>query len=585
MRGTTDTTIDPLSNTTREQAIALLRRTFVSYYVPSSGDDDPTNPDPIDPTDPDPDPDPGKGFKPIIGIEVIDMKPGVEIIINDPKPKPKPIEAFEDIEFKPKPGTELVADIVGSKTLKNIGRGYNVFGRYASGLSLLNVVLDAEKLDKAGQIEYFPINSAEFREIEGTSLEVYAKDMTTSASVKGGYLGFKASAEINFSSSYRSQSTSYYNTIQYLIMKDHLFIKASCNYRNYLLPEVKTLLDTGKLNGESKTPEWIFENYGGYVLVNGIFGGRLEYHVTANSEYCGSYSNFKANVKAGYNAGVGSISGEYNHEKAEQREKFLSNSATTVITYGGTGQDGTVLSVSQQGVSKLQEWRDSVPGAPAFAAFGETNALLPIWELCSTEARANELKAAFEVYAKSQGNTLVLPKKGITVWVNENYVGDSKVFDVGNYSNMGDFGINDQISSLRVEPGRQVRAYQHDNYGGRFWIFEGGKQYTLGGSWWDNTISSMIVEDANENNVVAARIYWDEDYGGSYQVLPVGDYPNMSKFLVTNDKASSIKVTPGYKVIVYWDVDYKGGSREFTSDVSNLGSWNDKISSIKVMKK
>ena len=483
-----------------------------------------------------------------------------------------------------KNGTVTPADKASIKTLKDIGRGYNIFGRYASSISLKNAVLDADKLVEKGQIQRTELNTSDFKEIEGESLQEYAKDMKNSANLQGEYLGFKASMDTSFSSSFRSKSTSYYNTINYLIMQDSLFIKASCNYKEYLLPDVKAILDTGTYNGRKWTPAQIFDDYGCYVLVNGIFGGRLEYNVTANSEFCSSYSNFMANVKASYNSSIGSVGGELNHEGTVNREEFAKNSATTVITYGGTAQDGSVLSANQQGPSNLQVWRDSVLSKPVLVAFGETGALIPIWELCSTTARSNELKKAFDEYAK--GKEVIIPKKGATAYERVNYVGRSYVFDAGSYSNLNSINFNDMISSIKVEPGFRVRAYEHANFSGGFRIFEGGYWYDDVGARIRGKTSSMIVEEANESNKVVATIFQDVNYKGNYQELVLGSYPNMSNFFVGNDSVSSIKVAPGYKVMAYEHTNYGGKLVEFTSNTSSFGSisFNDKISSLKVVK-
>ena len=310
--------------------------------------------------------------------------------------------------------TMTLSDLEGIKTLKDIGRGYDVFGRYASNLSLKNAVLDIDGpngLIAKGQVEEGKLPIGNFREIEGESLEEYAKDMTTTVNISGGFLGFKASVETSFSSSYRSKSSSYYDTINYLVMEDSLYIEGSCNYKDYLLPDVKAILNTGKYNGRTFTNEEIFDIYGGYVLVDGIFGGRLEFNVTADSEFCGGYSNFKANVSASYNAGIGSVTEEYGSETAENREDFLRNSSTTVITYGGTAQDGRTLTGGQQNPSVLQAWRDSVPSRSVLVDFGEVgqDALIPIWTLCEDQGRGVELAFAFREYAKANGRTIILP--------------------------------------------------------------------------------------------------------------------------------------------------------------------------------
>ena len=341
---------------------------------------------------------PGFDHIPVVEKTPITLKPGITAPI---KFSPEILEQLGH------PQTVTEGNKGGIKTLMDIGRGFDVFDRYASGLSLRNAVLDADKLVAAGQIQRSVLYTGDFREIEGKSLKEYSTEMTTKAKVSGGFMCFKASVETSFSSAYRSKATSYYDTINYLIMQDNLFIKGSCNYKDYVLPDVKAILDTGKYNGKNWTPAEIFEKYGGYVLVDGIFGGRLEYNVTADSEYCSSYNNFKSNVKASYNVGFASVSGEVDHEEEMNKEQFNSNSSTTVITYGGSAQDGK--SITDKSGAALQTWRDSVPDRSVLVEFGPTGALIPIWELCSSQARADELKTAFNEYSK--GKQTIFPSQ------------------------------------------------------------------------------------------------------------------------------------------------------------------------------
>ena len=51
---------------------------------------------------------------------------------------------------------------------------------------------------------------------------------------------------------------------------------------------------------------------------------------------------------------------------------------------------------------------------------------------------------------------------------------------------------------------------------------------------------------------------------------------------IGNDNISSIKISPGVTVKVYADIDFKGESAEFTGDVADLGSFDNKISSLTI---
>lgn len=77
--------------------------------------------------------------------------------------------------------------------------------------------------------------------------------------------------------------------------------------------------------------------------------------------------------------------------------------------------------------------------------------------------------------------------------------------------------------------------------------------------------------------------------GGSTVSLAEGDYnlSDMNAAGLGNDAIISVKVTPGYKVIGYWDSNFSGDVLEITADCDNLNdlkpNWSAAISSLKVV--
>lgn len=83
-----------------------------------------------------------------------------------------------------------------------------------------------------------------------------------------------------------------------------------------------------------------------------------------------------------------------------------------------------------------------------------------------------------------------------------------------------------------------------------------------------------------------ATVYKDCNYAGTAVSLPVGNYTlsQLQARGIVNDDISSIKVSSGYAIQVYWDDNYLGSTLTFTTDNACLvdEGWNDKISSLKV---
>ena len=101
----------------------------------------------------------------------------------------------------------------------------------------------------------------------------------------------------------------------------------------------------------------------------------------------------------------------------------------------------------------------------------------------------------------------------------------------------------------------------------------------------------MIVSAQTANHVY---FYQDINYKGAVISFDgIRDVPDLRAYPIGvgsanwNDRISSIKVGTGVKLIVYKDINYKGGSYALTGPawISTLVSngWNDKISSFRVV--
>ncbi|HVJ21654.1 MAG TPA: carbohydrate-binding protein [Polyangiaceae bacterium] len=88
-------------------------------------------------------------------------------------------------------------------------------------------------------------------------------------------------------------------------------------------------------------------------------------------------------------------------------------------------------------------------------------------------------------------------------------------------------------------------------------------------------------------------VYHDPAYAGVSAGLALGDY-NMGQLNalgIANDQISSLKVSPGYQVVLYQHIDFGGFAGTFTGDVSDLasstagrtsGTWNNDTTSLRV---
>ena len=80
--------------------------------------------------------------------------------------------------------------------------------------------------------------------------------------------------------------------------------------------------------------------------------------------------------------------------------------------------------------------------------------------------------------------------------------------------------------------------------------------------------------------------YKDCNYSGFSAGFGVGDYnlQKLNELGIGDDAMSSLKITQGFKAILFQDDNFTGGSTVINSDNSCLnGTWNDKVTSIRVL--
>lgn len=80
-------------------------------------------------------------------------------------------------------------------------------------------------------------------------------------------------------------------------------------------------------------------------------------------------------------------------------------------------------------------------------------------------------------------------------------------------------------------------------------------------------------------------VYENSNYGGFHAGLPIGAYKLAGLQLkgVLNDEISSLKIAEGYKVVLFEHENFLGDSIVLTTDNATLGTWNEKVSSVKVL--
>lgn len=98
------------------------------------------------------------------------------------------------------------------------------------------------------------------------------------------------------------------------------------------------------------------------------------------------------------------------------------------------------------------------------------------------------------------------------------------------------------------------------------------------------TIGCSFVIDGPKTVVATftamATMYQDGDFRGFSQQFAPGRYPSLSRQPIGNDSISSLKVPPGWTVLLCQDDNYEGGCRRFTTDSRDAADFGDDASSL-----
>ena len=206
-------------------------------------------------------------------------------------------------------------------------------------------------------------------------------------------------------------------------------------------------------------------------------------------------------------------------------------------------------------VSNLQDWNDKI-----------------------TAIRVQSDRIGFD----GSGNE---PQNGACFYLDADYHGETFCVNSDeSQRNLGD-RYNDRISSIRIFGNAKVTVYEDENFNGSRQTF---RQDAPNLHDWNDRITSFQVTGGQYGGrgsgyapTNGACFYADADHRGDSFCLNAGEnLRNVEDRF--NDRISSIRVYGRARVVVYENENFGGASRTFGRDVSNLGNFNDKITSVEV---
>ncbi len=307
----------------------------------------------------------------------------------------------------------------------NIGRGYNVFGEYASANALKSPVLDLQKLVRDNMLERKRIDDSDYSDVVGSSARNYSKNLSTNTGLGISYGAFQLGFNADYNNGEDVDEDRYYGKVSYLIKKYDIYVKPASaqELKPYMTDDFKEMINSNAM------PTKVFEAYGHYVLLDAITGGRLDFIISKRKTDTTTYTDFKSGIGLSFKAFNLGFKG---HTKDKLKE-FFSDADVSLKTTGGKPLD---LRTYENDENALEDWANSIYAEgdeldrANIIEFGTTRgsikgALVPVWEFADSPERRELLKESFK------GKRYRLDSK---IFPNDKYIDAITVVDASSYS-------------------------------------------------------------------------------------------------------------------------------------------------------
>lgn len=210
------------------------------------------------------------------------------------------------------------------------------------------------------------------------------------------------------------------------------------------------------------------------------------------------------------------------------------------------------------------------------------------------------MKSLYTLFVSMLLASNLMSQEYVTLYSDCNYRGNSETLRPGRYSLRNTRIGTMSLSSIQIPQNLKVILYNGDEPGtGNMKVTLMRDANCLSTQNWNDLASSIVIEYDNRgngggggydnnnngnNNSDMVTIYADCNYQGISKSLPAG-YHNMSELGSLNDKVSSIKLPNGYSITLYGDPDYRGNQENFEYSIDCIqNSMNDKTSSVFIKK-
>ena len=267
-----------------------------------------------------------------------------------------------------------------------IGRGYNIFGKYGSPLSLASAVLDYDRLAHDQMVDIIAVNAVDTRVHEGASMAALSRSIETTTGSTVGFGAFAGSVESSFGSVTARRKEFAYASLMKLFLQRRVVVT------NLDADDLKAyMVDSARahINDPDVDPKAIIEMYGTHVVVDALYGGRFEHHLATNRLAFGATTSMSTAVESSFDFARGEGGATAGFSSLEEREAYLRNSKARTIAEGGDAQ-------IVRGPQDLDAWSESLNADNAvLVGFSDLGLpLIPLWYFADDSDRQYAIEQA-----------------------------------------------------------------------------------------------------------------------------------------------------------------------------------------------
>lgn len=251
-------------------------------------------------------------------------------------------------------------------------------------------------LEEEPDTEETPIDRGDYKETYADNLLELGHELGVDAGLKGSYAGVTASVKTKFKRSEQRSVKTHFMKISFTHSGWKCFIVGGPQRLKELLDgEFKTALNSGN-------PDELINEYGTHVVRVIRIGGRAEYFCQSSATSSMTREEFEIAAKAKYDS-LGGVVGEESESPGGSvgvSSRVRTVDTTKIKNVVGNESIDTIggSAAASMGIKSKRDWdgwTKSIEDRPAFLGF-EEDALLPIWELTSDNARRDAIKEAYK---------------------------------------------------------------------------------------------------------------------------------------------------------------------------------------------